>query len=330
MEYTIKCCQCDEVKLVSCFYEKSGNNCKECVKKRVREVKSSKTKGTALSKSPSVQKRDLINETQLKSCSSCLLDLPFTSFYKNGERLSGRCKRCTSVVNKDVRTLNHTPTKNDVLLLAGKRCCTNCEVTKDVSEFYKKRESYESVCKVCKSEMKSSYLAANPEVKEAATERQRLYLKTNLLAAEARRKYAAAYVQTNKEQHNTWVRNWRKLNPMKSSLFSKRWRTANKDVMCFHASKRRASKMQATPPWAELEQDMIRDVYTESRSLQTATGIKYHVDHVVPLQSKVVCGLHCLANLEILSASENISKGNRFWPDMWLESDYATTGLKAA
>jgi hypothetical protein len=48
-----------------------------------------------------------------------------------------------------------------------------------------------------------------------------------------------------------------------------------------------------------------------------AAGRGVDVDHLVPLRSPVVCGLHCEANLQLLSSVENIRKGNRYWPDMW-------------
>jgi len=68
-------------------------------------------------------------------------------------------------------------------------------------------------------------------------------------------------------------------------------------------AKRRASKLQRTPAWADLK--AIKQFY-----LNCPEG--YHVDHIVPLQGVNVSGFHVLNNLQYLTKSENSSKGNRY------------------
>jgi hypothetical protein len=57
-------------------------------------------------------------------------------------------------------------------------------------------------------------------------------------------------------------------------------------------------------------------MYKAAKALSMLTSEKHEVDHVVPLKSKLVCGLHCEANLQIIKRSANRSKSNRRWPDM--------------
>lgn len=83
-----------------------------------------------------------------------------------------------------------------------------------------------------------------------------------------------------------------------------------KALVTFHANKRRAAKLQRTPPWADL--DSMRAIYAEANRLTQETGIPHHVDHVIPLQGKLVSGLHVHNNLQILTGSENSKKRNHF------------------
>ena len=63
---------------------------------------------------------------------------------------------------------------------------------------------------------------------------------------------------------------------------------------------------QAKVSWAD--QDKIATIYEYVHSLG------YHVDHIVPLNSKVVCGLHVEHNLTVLPPEDNIKKSNKFDP----------------
>lgn len=67
-------------------------------------------------------------------------------------------------------------------------------------------------------------------------------------------------------------------------------------------AKRRASKIQATPSWANLSK--IKEIY-----LNCPEG--YHVDHFYPLVSDWVCGLHVEVNLQYLTEKDNLAKGNK-------------------
>jgi hypothetical protein len=74
-------------------------------------------------------------------------------------------------------------------------------------------------------------------------------------------------------------------------------------------AKYRARKLRATPVWAN--QDKMRSIYIEAKRLQKQNGVKYDVDHIIPLQGIAVCGLHVENNLQILLSSQNRSKHNK-------------------
>lgn len=70
---------------------------------------------------------------------------------------------------------------------------------------------------------------------------------------------------------------------------------------------------KATPSWLTKEDfAKIETVYEKARWLETITGLKYHVDHVIPIKGKNVCGLHVWENLQLLEVSVNLKKHNKF------------------
>lgn len=135
-----------------------------------------------------------------------------------------------------------------------------------------------------------------------------------------RHKYSAKPESVRKTQ-----KKYRDNNREKVMAMQRAWKEKNKDHMkeyrrnrlseyAAHAAKRRAKVLLAMPSWCELT--AIEGLYALAKVLTEETGAQHEIDHIVPLQSPRVCGLHCLANLQILEMRHNQSKGNRHWPDM--------------
>ena len=66
---------------------------------------------------------------------------------------------------------------------------------------------------------------------------------------------------------------------------------------------RRGHMVHRTPAWSQKE--AIRLFYNNCPQ-------GYEVDHIIPLQGKLVSGLHVLENLQYLPMAENRSKGNHY------------------
>lgn len=133
---------------------------------------------------------------------------------------------------------------------------------------------------------------------------------TDCHRAEVRAKYSADPLEDNRRN-----RIWREANRDKDCGQKVIWVQGNREKVRASVSARKANKLSATPPWADLE--AIRAVYVKAERMTQATGVPHHVDHIVPLKSSLVCGLHVAANLQPLPASDNLAKGNRHWPGMW-------------
>jgi 5-methylcytosine-specific restriction endonuclease McrA len=124
--------------------------------------------------------------------------------------------------------------------------------------------------------------------------------------------YNKEYYQVNKEK----LAEYREANKERNTAYARDYCQANPGKINAHTSKRRAAKIQRTPNWLTLDDyHAIRSLYETAAALTKSTGIKHHVDHVIPLQGKTVSGFHCPTNLQILTQSENCSKHNKFTGD---------------
>jgi hypothetical protein len=137
------------------------------------------------------------------------------------------------------------------------------------------------------------------------------------------------YQLVNAEYIKIKANEWRSNNPekVKASVIKYRernhgkvlkqgsdWRKRNRDKVNANKLARIARKLQATPSW--IDKGKVLELYGAAQAATEIFETSVHVDHIVPLRSKYVCGLHCEANLRLLPGLDNQRKSNRVWPDM--------------
>lgn len=146
------------------------------------------------------------------------------------------------------------------------------------------------------SAVKAAWARANADrLKQEAAERYR----ANKPSVQAK---MAEYYKANSGRIRKRVADWRQANPERVRVYSVAWAKANRPLYRELTARRRTRLTRATPSWLTPEQ------IAEMRSIYASAPKGYHVDHIVPLKGKTVCGLHVPWNLQLLPASENVRK----------------------
>jgi hypothetical protein len=114
----------------------------------------------------------------------------------------------------------------------------------------------------------------------------------------------------NKERHSQLNSEWYEQNKEKHLANSRQWYKDNKHRKLETTSAREKRCVLATPTWADRE--LIKELYALAQKLTEQTGIPHEVDHVIPLQGKTVSGFHVENNLQVIPATENRRKSNKF------------------
>lgn len=167
-----------------------------------------------------------------------------------------------------------------LLSLVGYKLCTLCAQLGKENLFNKTNNT----CKICARAYGSSHYAAN---RDSISAQHRAYHKDNKVRIAERRHL---HYLANKEEYKAKDKVYRRTPKGRATSNAK-------------AAKRRAAKITRTPAWADLEK--IKAIY-----LACPEG--HHVDHIIPLQGKIVSGLHVEGNLQYLTATANLQKSNKF------------------
>ena len=172
------------------------------------------------------------------------------------------------------------------------KICSRCNETKVVALFPKAPtcvDGYRSYCKSCNKIRLQKY-HSTPEGKAVHLKGCRRWASENPNKVKAMKK------------------KWRDSNKEACSRMSKDWGERNKGKLASYCAERRARIKQAIPSWSGKK--AIQNLYSK------ASELGMEVDHIVPLSSKFVCGLHTIDNLQLLTPLDNASKGNFHWPHM--------------
>ena len=163
------------------------------------------------------------------------------------------------------------------------KVCTTCKQNKPLSEYSPRKNRPLGIhysCKVC-------------------------------LAAKAREwRKTKVYTEEYKEKARVRAAKWREENPEWNSRIKREWSALHRHTKRAAAKRYEQRKNKRTPPWlTDQHHHDISMYYWLAQDLKKVTGDTYHVDHIVPLNGRDVCGLHVPWNLQVLPADVNLSKG---------------------
>lgn len=117
------------------------------------------------------------------------------------------------------------------------------------------------------------------------------------------------------DQRLSYRKDYYKNNREKCRQSTKSWEQRNRHKGVESTNRRRERTKRATPTWLSQEQkDQVTGLYLLARDCTIVTGESYHVDHIVPLKGKNVCGLHVPWNLQVLPSDVNQRKGSKYEP----------------
>lgn len=195
--------------------------------------------------------------------------------------------------------------------------CNKCSACRPIFEFPKCARGKHGVAGSCKEcvavQMRARYLR-NAEQEKAKAKVRNAIWRSKPENAERNRIAVNQWAKENREACVERSRQWHESNRERSKESNLAWRRANPGKMAAIRAAWRATIARAIPQWANAF--FIEEAYRLAALRTEVTGFPWHVDHIVPLRGKTVCGLHVESNLAVIPGEENLSKSNRYWPDM--------------
>lgn len=231
-----------------------------------------------------MESHECVTAHSTRVCKDCGNAKPLDSYYRQtGGTLFGRCKDCCKVRDR----ANYLKSKDRRLAMQAVR---RVEKADELSRY--RRDYYLKNRDGALAQMKE--YRDRDDVKQRQAARAKQYYAERSTEIQAKRKDA---LLKDADRQKRWLE------------YLKRYYQENPHHYVEKAVRRRRAQDAATPAWADLK--AIRMIYLMAARLTKETGIPHHVDHVIPLKGRNVCGLHVETNLQVLPAKANLSKANK-------------------
>lgn len=127
----------------------------------------------------------------------------------------------------------------------------------------------------------------------------------------------AAYQQRRADYHETHRNRLNALRNARNALPDARAAKAQikrdlRHIYTAYEHKRRAQALRAVPAWfGEFDNFVMNESIELCRLRAKATGVEWHLDHMIPLLARAACGLHCAANVQVIPERLNRRKNNK-------------------
>lgn len=174
------------------------------------------------------------------------------------------------------------------------KLCVRCNVEKEDNKFRQLKTRLNSWCHECCKEHRKEWYQKNRDAEIAK-------------AKEYHKKTYADKREQKVKKATEWVNN----NPEKYKVNAKRCYEKTKLKRFAYQALARAKRRNAVPKWFNSIKEDVQKIYIEARTKTLETGIPHEVDHIIPLVSDYVCGLHVPNNLRVVTRYENRSKQNK-------------------
>lgn len=208
------------------------------------------------------------------------------------------------------------------------KTCSQCQTEKPFDQFYLSRGRPCSPCKSCAVSKATARNRDNPEAHKRAQEKHRSTAdrsderRRTIERQKAIRQAAPELVRAREREY--YASRSEEIAAQKRALRAKKPEAVKaardkynrselgRSLMLVRKHERRAREICATPNWSDRES--VAQMFEVARVL-SRSGVRFSVDHVIPLKNKKVCGLHVHDNLQVMPLLQNIRKLNRFDPE---------------